>query len=239
VHSIADGTPQSVIQITEHLAELRNRVRAALTRSDRDADEILIVAVSKKQPVELIEAVYRAGQFHFGENFVQEAAPKIQRLQQPSLQWHFIGRIQANKTRAIAEHFQWVHTIDRLHVAKRLNAQRPRHAPPLNVFIQVNVDDEPQKAGVHPGEVEPLARAIATFERLRLRGLMILPAATGSVESNRSTFRALRALQRELLARGLPLDSLSMGMSADFEVAIEEGSTCIRIGTAVFGPRPE
>lgn len=238
MHSIADGTPQSVTEITDHLAKLRNRVRSAMIRQGRESHEVLIVAVSKQQTAELIEAAFRAGQVHFGENYVQEALPKMQGLAQLPLQWHFVGRIQANKTRAIAEQFQWAHTIDRAQIAQRLNAQRPQHAPPLNVFIQVNLDAEPQKGGIAADEAETLARFVADLPKLRLRGLMVLPPASASTESTRSRFRALHSLQQRLKVRGLPLDSLSMGMSEDFEIALEEGATCIRIGTAIFGARP-
>jgi pyridoxal phosphate enzyme (YggS family) len=228
---------QSVTQITDHLGELRERVRVVVERSGRAADEIMILAVSKQQPAALIEAAYHAGQIHFGENYVQEALSKMQQLRHLPIQWHFIGRIQANKTRAIAEHFQWVHTLDRHAAAQRLNSQRPHYAEPLNVLIQVNQANEPQKAGVAPAESGILARAILAMPRLKLRGLMSLPPAGGSPEQSRPLFRELRELRDQLVSEGIALDVLSMGMSADFEIAIAEGATCVRIGTALFGPR--
>lgn len=196
-----------------------------------------IVAVSKQQSPDAIQQAYRAGQRDFGESYVQEAEPKLAALAELDIVWHFIGRIQGNKTRFIAERFHWAHTVDRERIARRLAEQRPYHAPPLNVLIQVNLAGEPQKGGVAPDEVEPLADAIARFDRLALRGLMTIPPAGLDDSESRVHFERLAALQARLAARGFAVDTLSMGMSDDFEIAIAAGSTCVRIGTAIFGPR--
>lgn len=196
-----------------------------------------IVAVSKQQSPDAIQQAYRAGQRDFGESYVQEAEPKLAALAELDIVWHFIGRIQGNKTRFIAERFHWAHTVDRERIARRLAEQRPYHAPPLNVLIQVNLAGEPQKGGVAPDEVEPLADAIARFDRLALRGLMTIPPAGLDDSESRVYFERLAALQARLAARGFAVDTLSMGMSDDFETAIAAGSTCVRIGTAIFGPR--
>lgn len=224
-------------EITYHLADIRERVSVALRDVGRDAEHVMIVAVSKQQPAERIAAAYRAGQSHFGESYVQEALPKIEQLRDLAIEWHYIGPIQANKTRAIAERFQWVHSVDRPKIAQRLSAQRPFHAPPLNVLIQVNLEGEMQKAGAAPGAVLDLAKLITKLAGLRLRGVMGIPPAHSTAAQSAGFFRELRGLQQELAAAGLPADVLSMGMSGDFETAIANGSTCIRIGTAIFGPR--
>jgi pyridoxal phosphate enzyme (YggS family) len=216
------------------LADIRERVEHA-TRSANRADSVTIVAVSKAQPPDAVAAAYRAGQRDFGESYVQEALPKIRALNElDDIVWHFVGRLQANKTRAIAESFAWVHTLDREKLAQRLNDQRPHYGAPLNVLIQVNQGGEEQKAGVTESELAPLARAIANMPRLRLRGLMTLPPQEGDAGR---WFRRLTVLQEELAGDGLPLDTLSMGMSADFETAIAAGASCVRIGTAIFGAR--
>jgi pyridoxal phosphate enzyme (YggS family) len=216
------------------LADIRERVEHA-TRSANRADSVTIVAVSKAQPPDAVAAAYRAGQRDFGESYVQEALPKIRALNElDDSVWHFVGRLQANKTRAIAESFAWVHTLDREKLAQRLNDQRPHYGAPLNVLIQVNQGGEEQKAGVTESELAPLARAIANMPRLRLRGLMTLPPQEGDAGR---WFRRLTVLQEELAGDGLPLDTLSMGMSADFETAIAAGASCVRIGTAIFGAR--
>jgi pyridoxal phosphate enzyme (YggS family) len=227
-----------VTEITEHLANIVERVARAAQTANRRADDVTIVAVSKQQTPETIAAAYAAGQRHFGENYVQEAIPKMDALADREITWHFIGRVQANKTRLIAERFQWVHTVDRLKIAERLSTQRPFHAPPLNVLIQVNQAAEPQKSGVPEDEVPALAAGIAALARLRLRGLMTMPPADGSPEENARYFRRLAELRARLEEQGLHLDTLSMGMSGDFEEAIAAGATCVRIGTAIFGRRP-
>jgi pyridoxal phosphate enzyme (YggS family) len=194
-----------------------------------------IVAVSKQQSADAIAAAYHAGLRHFGESYVQEALPKMTALAELAITWHFIGSVQTNKTRAIAERFDWVHTIDRIKIAERLNDQRPLLAAPLNVLIQVNQGGEAQKGGVTISEVEALARSILALPRLTLRGLMTIPPP-GS-ERAVTFFAELAALRTRLATAGIALDTLSMGMSADFETAIEAGATLVRIGTAIFGAR--
>jgi pyridoxal phosphate enzyme (YggS family) len=223
-----------VTDITEHLAEIVERVARASGGAGRSPDSVTIVAVSKQQPAEAIAKAHAAGLRHFGESYVQEALPKLTTLESLPLVWHFIGRIQANKTRAIAEKFEWVHTVDRLKLAERLSEQRPIAAAPLNVLIQANLGGEEQKAGVPRDEVAKLAREVAQLPRLRLRGLMTLPPRDAAPQR---WFAELALLQRRLIESGLPLDSLSMGMSADFEAAIAAGATHIRVGTALFGAR--
>ena len=224
-------------QITDHLADIRERVARAAARSGRSSDAVTIVAVSKEQSVDAIVQASAAGQVHFGESYVQEALPKIAALADREIVWHFIGHLQANKTRAVAERFHWAHTVDREKIAVRLHEQRPHFAQPLNVLIQVNQTNEPQKAGVAPSETEALARAVARLPRLALRGLMTIPPAGAGVAETRALFASLAALRARFAAAGIPMDTLSMGMSADFETAIEAGSTCVRIGSAIFGAR--
>ena len=218
--------------ITDHLAKIVERVARASERAPSPKN-VMIIAVSKAQPAHAITSAFHAGQRHFGESYVQEAAQKMAELASLPITWHFIGRIQANKTRAVAERFHWVHTIDRAEIAARLNAQRPENAPPLNVLIQVNQAREPQKAGVEPSGVAELARSILSLPRLALRGLMTVPPA-----GETHWFRELAELAAQLEREGIELDTLSMGMSSDFEEAIAAGSNCVRIGTAIFGSRP-
>lgn len=221
--------------ITEHLREIVERVARAKQRA-RTSENVTIVAVSKDQPASAIAEAFHAGQRDFGESYVQEAASKMMELAALDITWHFIGRLQTNKTRAVAERFHWVHTVDRDKIARRLSEQRPSHAPPLNVLIQVNQANEPQKAGVAPNDARALAHAIRALPRLALRGLMTVPPAE---DASRPAhwFTELAALRDALAADGAKLDTLSMGMSADFEAAIAEGSSCVRIGTAIFGAR--
>ena len=224
-------------RIRDDLAEIRARVASALDRASRAGDEVMILAVSKQQSADSVEAAWQAGQRHFAENYLQEALAKMDRLGRLDIEWHFVGRIQSNKTRPIAERFDWVHTVDRARIALRLNDQRPASLPPLNVLIQVNQAGETQKAGVAPPDVEALARLIVAQPRLRLAGLMTLPPVAEPPEGNAGYFHELRNLRDRLAARGIAMDALSMGMSADFETAIACGSTCVRIGTAIFGAR--
>lgn len=216
--------------------------RAALAVS-RDPSNVHLLAVSKTFGAEVVLAAARAGQQSFGENYVQEAVDKIARARalapELPLQWHFIGPIQSNKTRPIAEHFDWVHSVDRLKVAQRLSEQRPAERGDLDVLLQVNVSGEASKSGGAPADVVPLAKAVAALPRLRLRGLMAIPEPTEHSAAQRAAFRALRvALEQVRLALPkAPLDTLSMGMSADLEAAIAEGSTLVRVGTAIFGAR--
>jgi hypothetical protein len=226
-----------VTQITDHLAKVRARVRNAASVAGRSAEEITIVAVSKRQPPNVIDAAYRAGQREFGESFVQEALGKIDVLDLPGVEWHFIGRIQSNKTRDIARVFDWVHTVDRFKVAQRLNEQRPHYAAPLNVCLQVNLAKEARKAGVTEKLAPALALEVANLERLRLRGLMTIPPADSTPAQTTALFDRLRELRQEISALGVPLGTLSMGMSVDLEIAIGCGSTIVRVGTAIFGAR--
>ena len=226
-----------MIGVTENYRKIQDLLAKAAADAGRPQDHIRLLAVSKKKPVEAILAAAAAGQRDFGENFVQEGLEKIENCARKDLVWHFIGHLQSNKTRAVAQHFQWVHTIDRLKIARRLSEQRPPHAPDLNVCIEVNIDEEAQKAGIAPGETADLAREIARLPRLKLRGLMCLPAIREGFEAQREPFAALRRLYEALNGEGLRLDTLSMGMSADYAAAIHEGATIVRIGTALFGAR--
>jgi pyridoxal phosphate enzyme (YggS family) len=213
---------------------LIERVARSAERANRSPSSVTIVAVGKQQPSTSIISVQRAGLRHFGESYVQEALPKIAELARLKLTWHFVGKLQANKTRDVAATFDWVHTVDRLKIAERLSEQRSPFAAPLNVLIQVNQGGEAQKGGVLPRDVAGLARAVAALPRLKLRGLMTLPPQSDSPERR---FAELAALRAELGRQGVALDSLSMGMSADFEEAIAAGATHVRIGTAIFGAR--
>ena len=221
-------------EITDHLAEIRERVARAAEHAGRSPASVTLVAVSKQQSPPAIVEAHRAGVVNFGESYVQEALPKMTALADLAVVWHFVGKVQANKTRQIAERFAWVHTVDRVKIAERLSEQRPAHAPPLNVLIQVNQGGEAGRGGALPAEVAELARAIGKLPRLRLRGLMTLPPQH---DTPAKWFAELAALRVRLAADGTPLDTLSMGMSADFAEAIAAGATHVRIGTAVFGPR--
>ena len=224
---------------TLHVNCVRSRIRQAALAAGRDPAAVTLVAVTKAQSAETVRGAATAGVTDFGENYVQEALAKMDSLGDLPLRWHFIGGIQSNKTRALAERFDWVHTIDRLSVARRLSEQRPFHSPPLNLCIQVKLVPELNKGGVDPGEIRPLAAAAAELPRVRLRGLMCIPPPAAHLDptAGRAFFRRLRALQEELNADGHKLDTLSMGMSGDFESAIAEGATLVRIGTALFGSR--
>jgi pyridoxal phosphate enzyme (YggS family) len=235
--SIAKDPEQSVIRITEHLEQVQRRTQLAAQTAGRDPRSIQILAVSKRQPLAAIRAAFAAGQRAFGENYLQEASEKILALADIPIEWHFIGRIQRNKTRAIAEQFSWVHTLDREQIARRLAGQRPLSLQPLNVCIQVKLVDEAAKSGVLPDELGKLAALVVSQPRLRLRGLMCIPPATQYPEEARRYFRRLREMLDMLRQDGFELDTLSMGMSADLEIAISEGATMVRIGTAIFGPR--
>jgi hypothetical protein len=212
-------------------------VRAA-DRAGRSAQSVTLLAVTKAQPPEVVRMAADCGLRDFGESYLQEALGKLDALRDRTLTWHFVGRIQANKTRAIAERFAWVHAVDRPKVAARLSEQRPHYAAPLNVCLQVRLGDEAGKAGIAPQELAGLARAVAQLPRLRLRGLMCIPPEESQVERQHAWFRELRRLYAELNAGGAGLDTLSMGMSGDFEAAIEDGATIVRVGTALFGERP-
>lgn len=222
----------------ENLSFVRSHIVSAAAAAGRDPTQVTLVAVSKAQSLEALRAVHTLGIRDFGENYPQEALAKIDALADDTVRWHFIGHIQSNKTRTIAERFAWVHSVDRLQIARRLNAQRPFHAPPLNVCLQVKLEPEPAKAGVAPEDLKPLADEVARLERLRLRGLMCIPPPSDDVTRQRGWFAQLRELQSVLNRAGHALDALSMGMSGDYEAAVHEGATHLRIGTAIFGPRP-
>ena len=213
------------------------RIARAAEAAGRDAAEVRLLAVSKTWPADSVREAAAAGQCAFGENYVQEGAEKVDALAGLGLEWHFIGPLQSNKTRLVANRFVWVHSIDRLKIAERLSAQRDAHLPPLEVCIQVNVSGEASKSGVAPGELPELAHVVAGLPRLRLRGLMAIPEPTSDVALQRARFATLRQLRDQLNADGLALDTLSMGMSDDLEAAIAEGSTMVRVGTAIFGSR--
>ena len=220
------------------LHEVRERMARAATAAGRSAQSVTLLAVGKAQPAELLAAAADCGVTDFGESYLQEALAKIAALRSRALTWHFIGRIQANKTRPIAESFSWVHARDRVKVAERLAAQRPLEAPPLNVCLEVNIAGEPSKGGIMPAEVPDLAAHVARLPPLTLRGLMCIPPEEGEPARQRAWFARLRGLRDELNATGYSLDTLSMGMSADFEAAIQEGATIVRLGTVLFGARP-
>jgi PLP dependent protein len=223
--------------IAANLQAVRGRIARAAESAGRRAGDIALVAVSKTFPAAMIEAAHAAAQSAFGESQAQEGVEKITRLAHLPLEWHFIGPIQSNKTRAIAERFQWVHSIERERIAARLDAARPAGLPPLNVCIQVNVSGEASKSGVTPGAELALAEAISKLPRLRLRGLMAIPEPTSDPALQRQRCALLRELKERLAARGVALDTLSMGMSDDLEAAILEGATMVRVGTAIFGSR--
>lgn len=223
--------------ISERVQAVLSRMGEAARRAGRAPDAVRLVAVSKTQPAAAIRAAHAAGLRAFGENYLQEALAKMADLADLKLEWHFIGPIQSNKTRPIAEHFDWVHGIERLKIAQRLSEARPAHLPPLDVCIEVNLSGEASKSGVAPAEVAALAAAIRDLPRLRLRGLMAIPEPTEDVALQQRRFAELRALLLQLQGLGMEVDTLSMGMTHDFEAAIAEGATLVRIGTAVFGPR--
>ena len=220
------------------LREVRERMARAAAAAGRSAQSVTLLAVGKAQPVELLAAAADCGVTDFGESYLQEALAKIAALRTRPLTWHFIGHIQSNKTRPIAEAFSWVHALDRAKVAERLAAQRPREAPPLNVCLEVNIAGEPSKGGVMPGELPDLAAAVARLPHLALRGLMCIPPEETEPARQRAWFARLRGLRDDLNAAGYSLDTLSMGMSGDFEAAIQEGATIVRLGTVLFGARP-
>jgi pyridoxal phosphate enzyme (YggS family) len=223
--------------IAEGLQATRQRIRAACLQASRGEGCARLLAVSKTFPAAAVRTAHAAGQTCFGESYVQEAVAKIAELSDLPLEWHFIGPLQSNKTRPVAEHFAWVHGVERDKIAQRLSEQRPDHLPPLNVCIQVNVSGEASKSGCAPAEALTLARRVAGLPRLRLRGFMAIPEPTGDVGLLRARFRQVADLLAAARADGLPMDTLSMGMSDDLESAILEGATLVRVGTAIFGAR--
>lgn len=225
--------------LAARLASVHQRIDAAARAAGRAPDTVALLAVSKTFPADDVRAAHAAGQRAFGENYVQESLDKIEALAdlRASLEWHFIGPLQSNKTRPVAERFDWVHSVDRLKIAQRLAEQRPAHLPPLNVCVQVNISGEASKSGVAPDQLAEVAHAVAALPTLRLRGLMAIPEPAVDADAQRAPHRALRTLFEQLRAGGLALDTLSMGMSADLEAAVHEGATIVRIGTAIFGAR--
>ncbi|MDR1889867.1 MAG: YggS family pyridoxal phosphate-dependent enzyme [Zoogloeaceae bacterium] len=227
--------------IALNLQVVRQKIITACAKSGRQTGAVRLLAVSKTRPVADVWAAILAGQSDFGENYVQEGVGKILALRELSPLaepvWHFIGPLQSNKTRLVAEHFTWVHSIERFKIAERLSAQRPEHLPPLQVCIQVNVSGEASKSGCAPADLPELCRKVAALPRLTLRGLMCIPAPAADFAAQCQPFAALRRMFLDLQGEGLPLDTLSMGMSDDLEAAIHEGATCVRVGTAIFGAR--
>ncbi|MCE9549609.1 MAG: YggS family pyridoxal phosphate-dependent enzyme [Betaproteobacteria bacterium] len=223
--------------ITSNLQAVNHAIAQAACMAHRCKESIKLLAVSKGFSAVAVCEAYQAGQRDFGESYVQEALDKIELLRDLPIQWHFIGPVQSNKTRGIATHFAWVHSIDRLKIAERLSAQRPARLPPLNVCIQVNVSGEASKSGVAPSGLLELAKAVASLPQLKLRGLMAIPAPAEGLEAQRVPFAKMRELMHQINMQGLALDTLSMGMSHDFSAAILEGATIVRVGTAIFGER--
>lgn len=224
--------------IAQRLQAIRARIHSAETAAGRQLNAVILLAVSKAQPQTLLREAFAAGQRLFGENYLQEALDKQAALADLDIEWHFIGPMQSNKTQAVAQHFDWVHSVDRLKIAERLSAARPSHLAPLQICIQVNVSGEDSKSGVLPQETHTLAEAVTKLPNLKLRGLMAIPAPTPDVAEQRSQFRKVRELYEKLQTQGFKLDTLSIGMSEDFPAAIAEGATIVRIGSAIFGARP-
>lgn len=225
--------------ISENIQLVRRRISQACVTADRPAGDVTLLVVSKTFAADAVREAFAAGERHFGENYVQEAVDKIAALAdlRGQIEWHMIGPLQSNKTRVVAEHFDWVHTVDRLKIAQRLSEQRPAGLPPLQVCLQVNISGEASKSGIAPADTLALALAVARLPNLRLRGLMVIPEPEVDVIAQRAPLRATRELLLQLQQSGLKLDTLSMGMSADLESAVLEGSTMVRIGTAIFGSR--
>lgn len=222
--------------IADRLVHVQTRITQAAHAAGRDPANIKLLAVSKTHSIAELETALAAGQTAFGESYLQDALPKIEHIGDQA-EWHFIGPIQSNKTRQIAVHFNWVHSVDRIKIAQRLSEQRPRELPPLNICLQVNTSGEAAKAGIPPADTQALAEAVSKLPHLRLRGLMTIPAQDQDPARQRQPFQQLRSLFEQLNAGGINLDTLSMGMSDDLEAAIAEGSTLVRVGTAIFGPR--
>lgn len=223
--------------IADNIRQILQDIRQAETQFDRAQNSVRLIAVSKTQPVEKLKEAIQAGQKDFGENYLQEALGKISELRRYPLEWHFIGAIQANKTREIAENFNWVHSVSRFQIAERLHRQRPGDLPPLNICLQVNISEEESKSGVNLAELLALALAIQPLGRLRLRGLMAIPAPSKNFDEQRTVYEKLAQAQQLLISKGLSLDTLSMGMTDDKMAAIAAGSTMVRVGTGIFGSR--
>jgi pyridoxal phosphate enzyme (YggS family) len=223
--------------VSANLAQVRKRIELACQAVGRASDTVKLLAVSKTMPAQAVREAHAAGQLAFGENYIQEGVDKIAALADLPLEWHCIGPIQSNKTKLVAENFAWVHSIDRLKIAERLSAQRPVHLPPLQVCLQVNVDGGSNKSGVAPEDLLALAQAVAKLPHLQLRGIMTIPEPAETEAEARAVHQQAKRLFDHLKTAGLTLDTLSMGMTADLEAAVAEGSTCVRVGTAIFGSR--
>jgi len=225
--------------ISSNIQQVRARIAQACDSARRPVQSVTLLCVSKTFGPDSVRAAHAAGERCFGENYVQEALDKIAALAdlRESIEWHLIGPLQSNKTRVVAEQFDWVHSVDRVKIAQRLSEQRPAHLPPLQLCLQVNISGEASKSGLAPAEVSAVAQAVAALPRVVLRGLMAIPEPAGSLQAQRAPHRALRELLEEVRAQGLPLDTLSMGMSADLDAAILEGATIVRVGSAIFGAR--
>jgi pyridoxal phosphate enzyme (YggS family) len=223
--------------VSANLAQVRTRIELACLSAERPANAVHLLAVSKTMPAQAVREAYAAGQVAFGENYIQEGVDKIASLTDLPLEWHCIGPIQSNKSKLVAENFAWVHSIDRLKIAERLSAQRPVNLPPLQVCLQVNVDGGSNKSGVTPSELLALAQAVAKLPNLKLRGIMTIPEPAENEAAARAVHHQAKDLFDSLQAAGLSIDTLSMGMTGDLEAAIAEGSTCVRVGTAIFGQR--
>ena len=236
-HLTSAGKHIAMHDVGSALSAVRARIGELERRYRREPGSVALLAVSKTKPPEAVQAAIAGGQQAFGENHLQDAMTKVEALADSGVSWHFIGAVQSNKTRPIAAHFDWVHGIEREKIAARLSAQRPAGREPLDVCIEVNVSGEGTKSGVSPAEVEPLTRVIRELPGLRLRGLMAIPRPSADFESQRIPFRLLREILDDLNAKGLGLDTLSMGMTGDLEAAVAEGATIVRVGTAIFGPR--
>ena len=236
-HLTSAGEHIAMHDVGSALSAVRARIGELERRYRREPGSVVLLAVSKTKPPETVQAAIAAGQQAFGENHLQDAMTKVEALAGSGVSWHFIGAVQSNKTRPIAAHFDWVHSIERERIAARLSAQRPTGRGPLDVCIEVNVSGEDTKSGVPPADVDPLARVIRELPGLRLRGLMAIPRPAEDFEAQRTPFRLLREILDDLNAKGLALDTLSMGMTDDLEAAVAEGATIVRVGTAIFGPR--
>jgi pyridoxal phosphate enzyme (YggS family) len=228
---------------TEHLQSVQDDIEEAVTKRDTQNivnhnENVTLLAVSKAQTAEKLRKAYEAGQTKFGENYLQEALNKQAELTDLNIEWHFIGPIQSNKTQPIAQHFSWVHGVDRLKIAQRLSDARPAELPPLQICLQVNISGEASKSGVTPNELLDLVKAISTLPKLTLRGLMTIPVPSNDEALQRQQFKQMRDLLNDLNKQAFALDTLSMGMSSDYKIAIEEGATIVRIGSAIFGARP-
>ena len=223
--------------ISHNISLIRTKITQLEQKYERPAGSVSLLAVSKTRPLEDIQLALGENQHDFGENYLQDALSKVENISNPSIKWHFIGPIQSNKTRQIAENFDWVHTVERLKIAQRLNDQRPSTQVPLNVCIQINISNEESKSGVSLKDALPLAQQIIELPNIKLRGLMAIPESTNDFDAQRKSFHLLRELKEQLISQGIELDTLSMGMSNDMEAAIAEGSTMVRIGTAIFGAR--